>query len=419
LGDSDREMNQPENLNSATKAAQDDDEDCPDLVSLDEIPSSSLANAEPAVTDLPPVPVTVITGYLGAGKTTLLNYILTEQHGRRIAVIMNEFGDSAAVEAALTVAEDNQTGDSKNSSDGQKRYEEWLELGNGCLCCSLKHAGVAAIERLMERRGRFDHVLLETTGLAEPGPIAALFWLDEQLESLVCLDGFVTVVDSLNASRQFSEVEWQRQVACADTVLLSKTDLLSNQSASSSAAELTSLDSVEALVRGINSACRIAKSERGIAPLDAILGLGAYRNATDLADRLHDTGASSESHRTKLRADVGTLAIDFEPDAVFEQDRVERLLGDLLWQSDKPMFPEAAFLRTKGLLRLIDESCEASSPALYSVQGVYELFELRPAPVSNDTDGCSAQQQLQRIVFIGQKLPPAEQLKDLFVDCQV
>uniref|UniRef100_A0A1I8HEN2 CobW domain-containing protein n=1 Tax=Macrostomum lignano TaxID=282301 RepID=A0A1I8HEN2_9PLAT len=330
LGDSDREMNQPENLNSATKAAQDDDEDCPDLVSLDEIPSSSLANAEPAVTDLPPVPVTVITGYLGAGKTTLLNYILTEQHGRRIAVIMNEFGDSAAVEAALTVAEDNQTGDSKNSSDGQKRYEEWLELGNGCLCCSLKHAGVAAIERLMERRGRFDHVLLETTGLAEPGPIAALF-----------------LVDSLNASRQFSEVEWQRQVACADTVLLSKTDLLSNQSASSSAAELTSLDSVEALVRGINSACRIAKSERGIAPLDAILGLGAYRNATDLADRLHDTGASSESHRTKLRADVGTLAIDFEPDAVFEQDRVERLLGDLLWQSDKPMFPEAAFLRTK------------------------------------------------------------------------
>ncbi|KAL1462260.1 hypothetical protein WDU94_014109 [Cyamophila willieti] len=146
----------------------DSDNDIPDLV----------------LAELKPVPVTIITGYLGAGKTTLLNYILTEQHDKKIAVILNEFGEGSAMEKSVSV------GNSGNL------YEEWLELKNGCLCCSVKDNGVKAIENLMLKRGKFDYILLETTGLADPGPIAKVFWLDKELGSDIYLDGIVTVVDS-------------------------------------------------------------------------------------------------------------------------------------------------------------------------------------------------------------------------------
>ncbi|KAH3694870.1 hypothetical protein DPMN_082311 [Dreissena polymorpha] len=137
-----------------------DEEDIPDLVAAES-----------------KVPVTIITGFLGAGKTTLLNYVLTEQHGKRIAVIMNEFGEGDSIEKSMSVG-----------SDGE-RYEEWLELRNGCLCCSVKDNGVQAIENLMTKKGKFDYILLETTGLADPGPIASIFWLDEDLCSDLYLDG--------------------------------------------------------------------------------------------------------------------------------------------------------------------------------------------------------------------------------------
>lgn len=133
-----------------------DDEECPVLI---EAPTSRK------------VPVTIITGYLGSGKTTLLNYILTEEHNKKIAVILNEFGEGAVDEKSLSVGNDGEL------------YEEWLELRNGCLCCSVKDNGVKAIETLMERKGKFDYILLETTGLADPAPIASIFWMDDELGS--------------------------------------------------------------------------------------------------------------------------------------------------------------------------------------------------------------------------------------------
>uniref|UniRef100_A0AAY4ADD5 CobW/HypB/UreG nucleotide-binding domain-containing protein n=1 Tax=Denticeps clupeoides TaxID=299321 RepID=A0AAY4ADD5_9TELE len=147
-----------------------DEEDCPELVPIE------VATAQ--------IPVTIITGYLGSGKTTLLNYILTEQHNKRIAVILNEFGEGSALEKSLAV------------SQAGELYEEWLELRNGCLCCSVKDNGLKAIENLMEKKGKFDYILLETTGLADPGSVASMFWVDAELGSDLYLDGIVTVVDA-------------------------------------------------------------------------------------------------------------------------------------------------------------------------------------------------------------------------------
>ncbi|XP_044776643.1 COBW domain-containing protein 2 isoform X10 [Neomonachus schauinslandi] len=156
------------------------EEDCPELVPIE----TKLREEEEKSGPGAKIPVTIITGYLGAGKTTLLNYILTEQHSKRVAVILNEFGEGSAVEKSLAV------------SQGGELYEEWLELRNGCLCCSVKDNGLRAIENLMQKKGKFDYILLETTGLADPGAVASMFWVDAELGVDIYLDGIITVVDS-------------------------------------------------------------------------------------------------------------------------------------------------------------------------------------------------------------------------------
>ncbi|KAL0296857.1 UNVERIFIED_CONTAM: COBW domain-containing protein 1 [Sesamum radiatum] len=146
-------------------------------------PSDELrASHRPDFAEAPPVGVTVITGYLGAGKSTLVNYILNGQHRKRIAVILNEFGEEIGVERAMI-----------NEGEGGALVEEWVELANGCICCTVKHSLVQALEQLVQRKERFDHILLETTGLANPAPLASVLWLDEQLESDVRLDSIITV----------------------------------------------------------------------------------------------------------------------------------------------------------------------------------------------------------------------------------
>ncbi|XP_047555932.1 COBW domain-containing protein 2 isoform X8 [Lutra lutra] len=165
------------------------EEDCPELVPIE----TKLREEEEKSGPDAKIPVTIITGYLGAGKTTLLNYILTEQHSKRVAVILNEFGEGSAVEKSLAV------------SQGGELYEEWLELRNGCLCCSVKDNGLRAIENLMEKKGKFDYILLETTGLADPGAVASMFWVDAELGVDIYLDGIITVVDSKYGLKHLEE----------------------------------------------------------------------------------------------------------------------------------------------------------------------------------------------------------------------
>lgn len=249
------------------KPVHDDDDDCPELVEIDLTVGEGLKSKR--------VPVTIITGHLGSGKTTLLNYILTEQHRKRIAVILNEFGQGSVDEKSLCVGE------------GGNLYEEWLELRNGCLCCSVKDNGIKAIESLMEKKGRFDYVLLETTGLADPGPIASIFWLDQAGTDLY-LDGIVTLVDAKYCLRQLAEASSEspppdgehdqlpgkvkvnaavKQVALADLILVNKVDLVEDAGA---------LDEVCDRVRQINGVARIQRTSMSKVDLDSVLDLHGY-----------------------------------------------------------------------------------------------------------------------------------------------
>ncbi|XP_054375552.1 zinc-regulated GTPase metalloprotein activator 1A isoform X5 [Pongo abelii] len=219
------------------------EEDCPELVPIETKQSEEEEKSGLGAK----IPVTIITGYLGAGKTTLLNYILTEQHSKRVAVILNEFGEGSALEKSLAV------------SQGGELYEEWLELRNGCLCCSVKDNGLRAMENLMQKKGKFDYILLETTGLADPGAVASMFWVDAELGSDIYLDGIITIVDSKYGLKHLTEEkpdglinEATRQVALADIILINKTDLVPEED----------VKKLRTTIRSINGLGQILETQR-------------------------------------------------------------------------------------------------------------------------------------------------------------
>ena len=196
------------------------------------------------------VPVTILTGFLGSGKTTLLNRILSEEHGKRIAVIENEYGEVGIDQALVIDAE-----------------EEIFEMSNGCICCTVRGDLIRVLGNLMKRRDKFDYVLVETTGLADPGPVAQTFFMDDEISSEFTLDGIVTLVDAFHIDQQLGRSdESTEQIAFADVVLLNKTDLIANES----------LDSLEARVRGMNSMAKIIRSEKANVPVEAVLNLSAF-----------------------------------------------------------------------------------------------------------------------------------------------
>src|ERR1700744_1137086 len=201
------------------------------------------------------IPVTVLTGYLGAGKTTLLNRILSEPHGKKYAVIVNEFGE-IGIDNDLIIGAD----------------EEVFEMNNGCVCCTVRGDLVCILEGLMKRKGKFDAIIVETTGLADPAPVAQTFFVDEDVQKNARLDAVVTVADAKwLADRLKDAPEAKNQIAFADVIVLNKTDLVSK-------GELTE---VEARIRGINPYARLHRTERCKVQLADVL----ERNAFDL-DRI-------------------------------------------------------------------------------------------------------------------------------------
>jgi len=196
------------------------------------------------------IPVTVLTGFLGSGKTTLLNRILSEQHGKRIAVIENEFGE-VAVDHELVIG----------------AQEEIFETANGCICCTVRGDLIRVLGQLRKRRDRFDYVLIETTGMADPGPVAQTFFVDEDLREDFQLDAIVALVDAAHIGGQLAQVAVAAdQVGFADVLLLNKTDLVSE----------SQLARAEQELRGINATARIVRTRRAELPLAQVLDLGAF-----------------------------------------------------------------------------------------------------------------------------------------------
>jgi G3E family GTPase len=200
--------------------------------------------------DPAPIPVTVLTGYLGAGKTTLLNNILTRQHGKRIAVIENEFGE-IGIDHQLVI----------------NTEEELFEMNNGCICCSVRGDLIRVLNNLMRRRDRFDYILIETTGLADPGPVAQTFFVDDELRDRLLLDAIVTVVDARHILLHIDDSnEAREQIAFADVILLNKCDLVAPDE----------LDALERRLRNMNAMARIHRTTRAEIDLDLILNQGAF-----------------------------------------------------------------------------------------------------------------------------------------------
>ncbi|KAJ3603774.1 hypothetical protein NHX12_028515 [Muraenolepis orangiensis] len=340
---------------------QQEDDDCPELVPIE-------TNRQ--------IPVTIITGYLGAGKTTLLNFILSEQHNKRIAVILNEFGEGSALEKSLAV------------SQAGELYEEWLELRNGCLCCSVKDNGLKAIENLMEKKGKFDYILLETTGLADPGAVASMFWVDAELGSDVYLDGIVTIIDAKYGLQHLKEEkanglvnEAARQIALADLAIINKTDLV----------EAEALKELRDTARSINGLVKILETQKARVDLSEVLDLHSFdsKDSANLAEKLQ-LMKSPGPH-----LDKSILTVTFEVAGNLSEDVLNIFVQNLLWEKmfhNKGGLPMTV-IRLKGIVSLAGKAHQVM------LQGVHELYELNDTPQLWGNDA-----RINRLVFIGRNL---------------
>jgi len=318
----------------------DSEDECPDLV-------QGLQGNEGKV------PVTVITGQLGSGKTTLLTHILTTQHGKKIAVILNEFGTESADEKSMAITDEGET------------YSEWLELRNGCLCCSVKDNGVAAIENLMKKKGKFDYILLETTGLADPAPVAAMFWLDDELGAQVYLDGVVTVVDSKHCLTQMTAKrdpkegaglnDWLRQVGVADLLIVNKTDLVSAEQ----------LEHVRDMVSRVNGGADVVTASHSVVPVGQLLDLHAYDGECEKPDKFVERGE---------HLDIAVSTVSLKAPGDTSLAAAEGFLGKLLWETET-MYPGTQVLRCKGVLAVRGEDQQVM---VQGVHDTYDTYHTRP-----------------------------------------
>lgn len=290
-------------------ANDDDDDEAPDLIALDDDElmtgnddekGTTKQDTEDKATSLPACPVTILSGFLGSGKTTLIQYILkSPDHGKRIAVIENEFGEGLAVESLIA-----RDGVDPNSDS----LQDLIELPNGCICCTVKDSLVTTLEALLDKRHDLDYILIEASGMANPGPIASVFWLDDALESRLKLDGIVTLVDSVHIMEQLeSTEEAAQQIAYADRIILNKVDLLEQRHGAESGTKAKDATpvKVESRLRELHPSAPILRTSFSKVPdLDWILNADCFGGA-DRLEELEDIWGNAVENDDNPSEDEG------------------------------------------------------------------------------------------------------------------
>ena len=314
------------------------------------------------------IPVTVLTGYLGAGKTTLLNRILTEDHGKKFAVIVNEFGE-AGIDGDLVIGAD----------------EEVFEMNNGCICCTVRGDLIRILDGLMKRKGKFDAIIVETTGLADPAPVAQTFFVDQDVGDATKLDAVITVTDAKWLKDRLKDApEAKNQIAFADVIVLNKVDLVTAEE----------LASVEAAIRAINPYAKLHRTERCALPIDQLLD----RNAFDL-DRILDIepdfleSGHHHHHSDEVRSMSFTIPGDVDPEKFMP------------WINDISQAQGPNILRSKGILAFKGE------PRRFVFQGVHMILD-----GDLQRDWKADETRSSRLVIIGRDLNENE-LRQGFEAC--
>ncbi|SAL15166.1 cobalamin synthesis protein P47K [Caballeronia arvi] len=319
------------------------------------------------------IPVTVLTGFLGAGKTTLLNYILKEKHGHKIAVIENEFGE-VGIDGGLVL----------------ESTEEIYEMTNGCVCCvgAVREDLVRIVRMLVERPERLDHIIVETSGLADPYPVAQTFFIDDPIAQRVSLDAVVTMVDAKHIAAHLDDLvldgrdnQAVDQIVCADRVVINKVDLVTPEQ----------IASLKERLRTLNATAEIVESTYAQIDLHRILGVGANEFAQQLveADEDHDHDHQDDHHHDDHRHDESVSSVGIEVNADIDLGALHTWLAELRASDATKLFRMKGIFAVKG------------QPYRYVLQGVHDIIELKAA------QAWGSEPRSSRIVFIGRELDRA------------